>query len=63
MFNLTPATKIFVYAKPIDMRKSFGTPGKAWRLQRVKFPPQKEARATSLGIESWAHGGKDMSQV
>jgi transposase len=23
MFNLTPATKIFVYAKPIDMRKSF----------------------------------------
>ncbi len=23
MFNVTPATRIFVYAKPIDMRKSF----------------------------------------
>lgn len=23
MFNLTPATRIFVCAKPIDMRKSF----------------------------------------
>lgn len=33
--------KIYLYAKPADMRKSFGTPGQAWRFQRVGFPPRQ----------------------
>jgi len=53
--------RIFLCTEPADMRKNFRTPGEAWRLQRVRFPPRQEARATSLGIESWAHGGNDMS--
>ncbi len=27
MFNVSPAVKIFVCTKPVDMRRSFGTPG------------------------------------
>jgi RNA-directed DNA polymerase len=40
-----------------------GTPGQAWRLQQVQFLPRQEVRAPSPGIESWAYGGNDMSQV
>jgi hypothetical protein len=36
------------------MRKSFGTPGQAWRFQRVKFPHRKGDkplhRKSSLGL-------------
>ncbi len=45
---------VFAYGWPVDMRKSFGAPGKAWRFQRVKFPPWKGAKPphqeSSLGL-------------
>jgi hypothetical protein len=49
--------------RPVDFRKGIGTPGEAWRLQQVQFLPRQEERAPSPGIESWAYGGNDMSQV
>ena len=62
MLNAIPhQLRIFLCTEPADMRKNFSTPGKAWCLQWVKFPPWQEARATSPGIESWAHGGNNMS--
>ncbi len=44
----------------IDLEKFFGAPGKAWQLQRVQFPSQKE-QASSLRIESWICKGNDTS--
>ncbi len=43
-----------------DISKYFGAPGEARRFQRVQFPSRQGERATSPGIESWAHGGNDM---
>ncbi len=63
MWQACGLRQIWAYSEPVDLRKSIGTPGKAWRLQRVQFPPRQEAGATSPGIESWAYGGNDMSQV
>jgi hypothetical protein len=63
MLQLTPQSRIFLAVQPVDFRKGIGTPGQAWRLQRVQFPPRQEVRAPSPGIESWAYGGNDMSQV
>jgi hypothetical protein len=46
--------RILAYSKPVDLRKSIGTPGKAWRLQGVQFPPRQEGepphREWSLGL-------------
>jgi len=37
-----------------DIKACFGAPGKAWRFQRVQFPPRKGAeplhRESSLGL-------------
>jgi hypothetical protein len=63
MLQLTPQSRIFLAVEPIDGRKGIGTPGQAWRLQQVQFLPRQEERAPSPGIESWAYGGNDMSQV
>src|SRR3954452_1841518 len=63
MLPLTPQSRIFVAVPPVDFRKGIGTPGHAWRLQQVQFLPRQEVRAPSPGIESWAYGGNDMSQV
>jgi len=54
MFNLSPFIRVFVYARPTDMRCSFRTPGEAWCLKWVKFPPWQEAepphQESSLGL-------------
>jgi hypothetical protein len=54
MIQLSPQSRIFLATEPIDFRKSIGTPGKAWRLQRVQFPPRQEAepphRESRLGL-------------
>jgi RNA-directed DNA polymerase len=44
----------------VDLEKFFGAPGKAWRFQRVQFPPRQGAEPLHREIESWAHGGNDM---
>jgi RNA-directed DNA polymerase len=44
----------------LDLKNFFGAPGKAWQLQRVQFPSQKE-QASSLRIESWICKGNDTS--
>ena len=38
MLSIPPAVSIFLYTEPTDLRKGFGTPGQAWRFQRVRFP-------------------------
>ena len=63
MFSIPQQVKIFASLEPTDMRRGFGTPGQAWQFQRVRFPPRKGERAAPPGIESWAYGGNDMSQV
>ena len=54
MIGNTGSTRIFLCTQDTDMRKSFGTPGEAWRLQRVKFPSRQEEepphRESSLGL-------------
>lgn len=35
MLQPSPQSRIFVATAPVDFRKGIGTPGKAWRLQRV----------------------------
>ena len=46
--------RILAYSKPVDLRKSIGTPGKAWRLQQVQFLSRQEGepphRESSLGL-------------
>jgi hypothetical protein len=46
--------RILAYSKPVDLRKSIGTPGQAWRLQQVQFLPRQEGepphRESSLGL-------------
>ena len=39
MLNYPGQAPIYLYAGVCDMRKSFGSPGEAWRFQRVRFPP------------------------
>lgn len=47
-------TRVFLCTEPQDMRRGFGAPGKAWRFQRVKFPPWQGAKPphqeSSLGL-------------
>jgi hypothetical protein len=54
MLQLTAQSRIFLAVQPVDFRKGMGTPGEAWRLQRVQFPPRQEGepphRESSLGL-------------
>jgi hypothetical protein len=54
--------RILAYSKLVDLRKSIGTPGEAWRLQRVQFPPRQEGepphRESSLGLVAVTTGVK-----
>ena len=47
----------------VDLRAYFGAPGKAWRFQRVKFPPRQGERAAPPRIESCAHGGNEIGEA
>jgi hypothetical protein len=46
--------RVFLCTSPTDMRKGFGTPGQAWRFQRVRFPPWQGVeplhQESSLGL-------------
>ena len=54
MLSFTGSLKIYVAVEGCDMRKSFGTPSKAGRIQRVKFPSGKGGEPlypeSSLGL-------------
>lgn len=47
-------TRIWLCTGPTDMRRGFGTPGQAWRFQRVRFPPwqgeEPPHQESSLGL-------------
>ena len=44
----------------LNLEHAYSAPGQTWRFQRVQFPPRQEM-SHPPGIESWAHGGNDMS--
>lgn len=54
MLSFTGSLRIFVALEACDMRKGFGTPRKAGRIQRVKFPSGKGGEPlhpeSSLGL-------------
>ena len=51
---LSQQLRIFLCTQPADMRKNFRTPGEAWCLKWVQFPPWQEAepphQESSLGL-------------
>jgi hypothetical protein len=54
MWIISGVRRILAYREPVDLRKSFRTPGEAWRLQQVQFLPRQEGepphRESSLGL-------------
>jgi hypothetical protein len=42
MWGTQEVRRILAYREPVDLRKSFRTPGEAWRLQQVQFLPRQE---------------------
>lgn len=52
--------RVLVATEPVDLRKSFGTPGKAWRFQQVQFlprqgeePPHRESSLWLMEATTW----------
>ena len=54
MWMMHGVRRILAYREPVDLRKSFRTPGEARRLQQVQFLPRQEGepphRESSLGL-------------